>query len=127
MIYRYLFILLVLNSCDKITESTIETNRQTKEEIHKEYILNLQDKNIEEVNINQDFVNILSIKHNITDSVCTRIIVDYLNVVNNNSREYSNQYKVETIKNYAFENNLQKEQVANLLHDYINYRDSKKN
>lgn len=98
MIYRYLFILLVMNSCDKITESTIEPNRQTKEEIHKEYILNLQDKNIEEVNINQDFVNILSIKHNITDSVCTRIIVDYLNVVNNNSREYSNQYKVETIK-----------------------------
>lgn len=30
------------------------------------------------------------------------------------------------MENYAFENDLQENQVAYLLHDYVSYRDSKK-
>jgi len=127
MIYRcLLFIILFIASCSKVTESTIRSDEPTREQLHKEYIFNLNNQNIEEVYGNQDFINILSVKHNIADSICTRIIVDYLNVINNKSRNYSNQYKIETIKNYAFENELQEEQVANLLHDYVSYRDSKR-
>lgn len=126
MIYRYLFILLCFASCNEVTRNAIQSDEPTKEELHKEYIFNLHNQNIEEAYINQDFVNILSVKYNIADSICTEIIVDYLNVVNNQKRNYTNEYKVETIKNYAFENDLQEEQVANLLEDYFRYSESKK-
>lgn len=128
MTYKYLLFIVFLISCNKDQKNTIvgeEPTKEepTKEELHKEYIYNLHDKNIEEVYRNQDFVNILSIKHTIPDSVCTKIIVNYLNVINNQSRNYNNQYKIETIKNYAFENDILEEQVAGLLHDYVSYRD----
>ena len=127
MIYRYLFFILCFTSCNKVIKNAVQSDEPTKEELHKEYIYNLNDQNIEDVYRNQDFVNILSIKHTIPDSVCTKIIVEYLDVVNNQTRTYTNEYKVETIKNHAFENGLQEEQVANLLHDYVSYRDSKRN
>lgn len=99
----------------------------TKEQSHKKYVQSLHRSNLEEVYRNQDFINILSVKYDIADSICTTIIVDYLDVINNKMRDYTNQYKIETIKNYAFENNLQEEQVASLIHHYISYRDSKRN
>lgn len=126
MIYRYLFIVLCFVSCNKVTQNEVQSDEPTKEELHKEYIYNLHDNNVEEVYRNQDFVNILSIKHNIPDSLCTRIIVEYFDVVNNQSRTSTNEYKVATIKNYAFENGITEEQVSKLLHDYVSYRDSKK-
>lgn len=127
MIYKYLLFIVCLISCNNESQNTVESEEPTREELHKEYIFNLHNQNIEEAYINQDFVNILSVKYNIADSICTEIIVDYLNVVNNQKRNYTNEYKVETIKNYAFENDLQEEQVAGLLHDYISYRDTKRN
>ncbi|MBA5791740.1 hypothetical protein H1R17_10995 [Flavobacterium sp. xlx-214] len=127
MIYKYLFIILFITSCDRITESKSKIEEPTKEELHKEYILNLHYKNTEEVYKNQNFVNILSVKHNIPDSICVDIITDYLNLINNEARNYTNQYKIETIKNYAFENDLSEKQVANLLHDYLSYKESTKN
>lgn len=127
MIYKYLLFIVCLISCNNESHNTVESEEPTREELHKEYILNLHDRNKEEVYRNQDFVNILSVKHNIASSICTTIIVDYLNVINNHSRDYSNQYIVENIKNYAFENDITEEQVANLLHDYVVYRDSKNN
>lgn len=127
MNYKYLLFIVCLISCNNEYQNTVESEEPTREELHKEYILNLHDRNTEEVYKNQDFVNILSVKHNIASSICTTIIVDYLNVFNNQARNYSNQYKIETIKNYAFENDLQEEQVVNLLYDYISYRDTNKN
>lgn len=55
---------------------------------------------MEEVYNSNDFVNILNVKYQIVDSICITIIVDYLDVINNQSRVYSNPYKIETIKNY---------------------------
>ena len=127
MIFRcFLFIFFII-SCNKPIkdEDEVEIEELTKEQSHKKYVQSLHRSNLEEVYRNQDFINILSIKYDIADSICTTIIVDYLDVFNNKMRDYTNQYKIETIKNYAFENNLQEEQVASLLHDYISYRDSK--
>lgn len=127
MIYKYLLFIVCFISCNKHTKNTIESDEHLKHELHKEYVFNLHDQNLEEVYRNQDFVNVLSVKHQIADSICTIIIVDYLNVINNQARNYNTQYKIETIKNYAFENDLHEVQVADLLHDYISYRDSKNN
>lgn len=128
MIYRYLlFIILFIVGCNKPNKNAVEIEDPTREKLHKEYVVGLHDRNTEEVYRNQDFINILSVKHQIADSICKTIIVDYLNVINNQSRDFSNQYKIETIKNYAFENDLQEEQVGSLLHDYISYRDFKRN
>lgn len=127
MIFRYLCLLLFITSCKKVSESNYQQNQPIKEELKNDYVSKLHDRNLSEVNINRDFVNILSVKHNIPDSICERIIIDYLDLVNNESRNYTNQYKVEAIKNYAFENNLQENQVANLLSDYVSYRNSNNN
>ena len=127
MIFRcFLFIFFII-SCNKPIKDEVEIEELTKEQSHKKYVQNLHRSNLEEVYRNQDFINILSVKYDIADSICTTIIVDYLDVINNKMRDYTNQYKIDTIKNYAFENNLQEEQLASLLHDYISYRDSKRN
>ena len=122
----FLFIFFII-SCNKPIKDEVEIEELTKEQSHKKYVQSLHRSNLEEVYRNQDFINILSVKYDIADSICTTIIVDYLDVINNKMRDYTNQYKIETIKNYAFENNLQEEQLASLLHDYISYRDSKRN
>jgi len=68
MIYKYLIIILCFISCNKVTQNAVENKEPTREELHKEYILNLHDRNMEEVFRNQDFINILSVKHYIADS-----------------------------------------------------------
>lgn|SRR5690554_5096362 len=127
MIFRYFLFIFFIISCNKPIKDEVEIEELTKEQSHKKYVQSLHRSNLEEVYRNQDFINILSVKYDIADSICTTIIVDYLDVINNKMRDYTNQYKIETIKNYAFENNLQEEQLASLLHDYISYRDSKRN
>ena len=127
MIFRCLLFMFFIISCNKPIKDEVEIEELTKEQSHKKYVQSLHRSNLEEVYRNQDFINILSVKYDIADSICTTIIVDYLDVINNKMRDYTNQYKIETIKNYAFENNLQEEQLASLLHDYISYRDSKRN
>src|SRR5690606_39980094 len=117
MIFRcFLFIFFII-SCNKPIKDEVEIEELTKEQSHKKYVQSLHRSNLEEVYRNQDFINILSVKYDIANSICTTIIVDYLEVINNKMRDYTNQYKIETIKNYAFENNLQEEQVASLLQD----------
>lgn len=125
MIFRYFLFIFFIISCNKPIKDEVEIEELTNEQSHKKYVQSLHRSNLEEVYRNQDFINILSVKYDIANSICTTIIVDYLEVINNKMRDYTNQYKIETIKNYAFENNLQEEQVASLLHDYISYRDSK--
>lgn len=127
MIFRYFLFIFFIISCNKPIKDEVKIEELTKEQSHKKYVQSLHRSNLEEVYRNQDFINILSVKYDIADSICTTIIVDYLDVINNKMRDYTNQYKIETIKNYAFENNLQEEQLASLLHDYISYRDSKRN
>lgn len=127
MIFRYFLFIFFIISCNKPIKDEVEIEELTKEQSHKKYIQSLHRSNLEEVYRNQDFINILSVKYDIADSICTTIIVDYLDVINNKMRDYTNQYKIETIKNYAFENDLQEEQVVDLLYDYISYRDAKKN
>ena len=127
MIFRYFLFIFFIISCNKPIKDEVEIEELTKEQSHKKYVQSLHRSNLEEVYRNQDFINILSVKYDIADSICTTIIVDYLDVINNMMRDYTNQYKIETIKNYAFENNLQEEQVAGLLNDYISYRDTKRN
>lgn len=127
MIFRcFLFIFFII-SCNKPIKDEVEIEELSKEQSHKKYVQSLHRSNLEEVYRNQDFINILSVKYDIADSICTTIIVDYLDVFNNKMRDYTNQYKIEMIKNYAFENDLQEEKVASLIHDYISYRDSKRN
>lgn len=109
MISRYFLFIFFIISCNKPIKDEVEIEELTKEQSHKKYIQSLHRSNLEEVYRNQDFINILSVKYDIADSICTTIIVDYLDVINNKMRDYTNQYKIETIKNYAFENNLQEE------------------
>lgn len=127
MIFRYFLFIFFIISCNKPIKDEVEIEELTKEQSHKKYVQSLHRSNLEEVYRNQDFINILSVKYDIADSICTTIIVDYLDVFNNKMRDYTNQYKIEMIKNNAFENDLQEEKVASLIHDYISYRDSKRN
>lgn len=123
--HKYLIVILVFISCNNNNENTSSIKNLTKDDIGISYVEKLHTKNFIEVSHNNDFINILSVKHDIEDSISKRIILDYLDMVNNKTRDYSNQYKIETIKNYAFENDLLEKQVAELLHDYVIYSDSK--
>lgn len=124
--YRYLILIVLVIGCTQLPENVPKTEPLTKDEEYKEYILQLHEQNLYQLEQNENIINILSVKHNIPLTVCNKILSEYLNMTKNHRRELSNEYKVEAIKNYAFENNILEEQVGNLLYDYLHYIDSKK-
>ena len=94
MIFRCLLFIFFIISCNKPIKDEVEIEELTKEQSHKKYVQSLHRSNLEEVYRNQDFINILSVKYDIADSICTTIIVDYLDVINNKMRDYTNKYKI---------------------------------
>ncbi|WLD23745.1 hypothetical protein NU10_13720 [Flavobacterium dauae] len=126
MIYRYLILIVLVIGCTTLPENVNKTKPLTKDEEYKDYVLQLHEQNLYQLEQNKNIINILSVKHNIPLTVCNKILSEYLNMTKNCRRELSNEYKVETIKNYAFENNIPEEEVSNFLYDYLHYIDSKK-
>lgn|SRR5690606_1589621 len=124
--YRYLILIVLAIGCTPLPENVPKTEPLIKDEEYKEYVLQLHEQNLYQLEQNKNIINILSVKHNIPLTVCNKILSEYLNMTKNHRRELSNEYKVEAIKNYAFENNILEEQVGNLLYDYLHYIDSKK-
>jgi len=55
MNYRYLFIILCFISCDKVSQKVNESESEetAKTQLCKEYVLELHDRNLEEVYKNQ--------------------------------------------------------------------------
>lgn len=113
-----------MSGCSDVTNGKRDEHLPTKYELHKEHVLQLHENNLSEIHRNENIINILSVKHNIPDSVCNKILIDYSDMTKNHSRNYSSDYKYEAIKNYAFEYEITEQQVGSLLYDYINYIDS---
>lgn len=119
--YRYLFFFVLVIGCTPLPDNIAKTEPLTKDEEYKEYVLQLHEQNLYQLEQNKNIINVLSVKHNIPLTVCNKILSEYLNMTKNHRRELSNEYKVEAIKNYAFEDNIPEEQVSNFLYDYNLY------
>lgn len=119
MIYRVLILMCSISGCSDITNAKIDEHLPPKDELYKEHVSQLHENNLSEIHRNQNIINILSVKHSIPDSLCNKILIDYLDMVNNHNRDYSTDYKLEAIKNYALENDITEEQVGSLLYDYV--------
>jgi len=118
MIYKYLIFLVVIIGCTPLPDNVTKTEPLTKDEENKEYVLQLHEQNLYQLEKNKNIINILSVKHNIPLSVSNKILLEYLDMSKNYRRELSNEYKVEAINNYAFENDITEEQAGSLLYDY---------
>ena len=123
MIYRYLIFLVLIIGCTKNTPRIVNEGPTDEDRLYKEYVLKLDAENTFVLTTNEDVIHILSVKNSIDHQSCKIILLDYLNLTKNTRRELSDDYKIEAIKNYAFEHDITEEQVGNLLYDYLNYID----
>lgn len=125
MFHKFLILILSINSCTSFVDKNSSPESITKEERDKEYseyLFHLEDEIMYTMVLNEDLINILSVKHNIPVEDCNTILIDYLFMTKNVKKPSTNQYKIEAIKNFAFEHDISEEQVGNLLYDYVNYR-----
>src|SRR5690606_32536055 len=125
--HRYLIFLVLIIGCTRSTPRIVNEEPVDEDKLYKEYLLKLDEENTFMLAKNEDVIQILSIKNCIDHRSCKIILLDYLNLTKNTRRELSDDYKIEAIKNLAFEHDITEEQVGNLLYDYLHYIDSKKN
>lgn len=123
--YRYLIFLILIIGCNKNTPRLVNEGPTDEHRLYKEYVLKLDEENTFILTKNEDVIHILSIKNGIDYQSCKIILSDYLNLTKNTRRKFSDDYKIEAIKNLAFEHDITEEQLGNLLFDYLHYINSK--
>jgi len=119
--YRYLIFLILIIGCNKNSPRLVNEGPTDEDRLYKEYVLKLDEENTFILTKNEDVIHILSIKNGIDYQSCKIILSDYLNLTKNTRRKFSDDYKIEAIKNLAFEHDITEEQLGNLLFDYLHY------